>query len=85
MKAMYNGDLSVADYSKAFNTINYKTQIHKFQNHNISKSFLNWMVIDYLNDRSYYVTIDDKSFDKLTCGFGVLQESISGSILFNLC
>ena len=86
LKAMEKGEVTIsvfADYSKAFDTIDYETLIHKLHNLNISKTFLSW-IIDYLSDRSHHVTIDDKSSDKLFCGFGVPQGSILGPILFNL-
>ena len=59
VRAMDKGEVTVsvfADYSKAFDTIDYKTLIQKMHNLNISKNFLYW-VVDYLSDRTHHVTL----------------------------
>ena len=86
IRAMGKGEITIsvfADYSKAFDTIDYETLIHKLYNLNMSKDFLYW-VVDYLSERCHHVTIDDRSSSNLICGFGVPQGSILGPILFNL-
>lgn len=86
LRAMDKGEVTIsvfADYSKAFDTIDYETLVRKLHNLNISKSFLHW-IVDYLSDRSHHVTVDDKSSSNLISGFGVPQGSILGPILFNL-
>ena len=51
LKAMDRGEVTIsvfADYSKAFDTIDYETLIHKLHDLNISKTFLYW-IVDYLS------------------------------------
>ena len=86
LKSMKKGEVTIsvfADYSKAFDTIDYEILIKKLHKLNMSKEFLYWL-IDYLSDRSHHVAIDDKISSNLTCGFGVPQGSILGPVLFNL-
>ena len=86
LKAMEKGEVTVAvfaDYSKAFDTIDYSILIRKMRQLNFSKSFLHW-ITEYLTNRKHYVQIDDKSSPLLNASFGVPQGSILGPILFNL-
>ena len=51
--AMEKGEVTLsvfADYSKAFNTVNYRTIITKLNQLGFSKSSLHWMT-NYLTDR----------------------------------
>ena len=53
IKAMKRAEVTlmiVADFSKAFDTIKYKTVLKKLNYLGFSKSFLNW-TIEYLTDR----------------------------------
>ena len=86
INAMNEGEITIsvfADYSKAFNTIDFKRLLRKLTNVNIDKSFLHWMA-NYLSDCQHYVQIDNKKSSMLTVGFGVPQGSILGPIIFNL-
>ena len=83
---MNKGEITIsvfADYSKAFDTIDFKRLLRKLTNLNIDKSFLHWMA-NYLSDRQHYVQIDNKKSSVLTVGFGVPQGSILGPVIFNL-
>ena len=51
---------------------------------NFSKHFLYW-ILNYLTDRQHFVQIDSSISNILITSFGVLQGSILGPILFNLC
>ena len=86
INAMNKGEITIsvfADYSKAFDTIDFKRLLRKLTNLNIDKSFLHWMA-NYLSDRQHYVQIDNKMSSMLTVGFGVPQGSILGPVIFNL-
>ena len=73
-----------ADYSKAFDTIDFYTLIQKMHTFNFSKNFSYW-TINYLTFRQDFVQIDAQFSTLLTSQFGVPQGSISEPILFNLC
>ena len=86
INAMNKGEITIsvfADYSKAFDSIDFKRLLRKLTNLNIDKSFLQWMA-NYLSDRQHYVQIDNKKSSMLIVGFGVPQVSILGPIIFNL-
>lgn len=72
-----------ADYSKAFDTVEFKTVLMKMHNLGFSKDFLLWM-INYLSNRKQFVQIDDKQSSLATVQFGVPQGSILGPVIFNL-
>ena len=72
-----------ADFSKTFDTVDYKTLLKHLNNLGFSHSFLH-LISDYLTDRQQYVQVDDKFSDRLKVQFGVPQGSILGPILFNL-
>ena len=86
IKAMKRGEVTLtilANFSKAFDTIKYKTVLKKLNYLGFSRSFLNW-TIEYLTDRWNFVQVDDKTSDRLRVKFGVLQGSIMGPLIFNL-
>ena len=60
-KAMKRGEITLmvlADYSKAFDTIKFKTVLEKMNSLGFSKSFLQWTV-NYLTNRKHFVQIDN--------------------------
>ena len=73
----------LADYSKAFDTIDFFTLIQKMHSLNLSKDFLYWTMI-YLTFRQYF-QIDAHFSTLLTSEFRVPQGSIWGAIFLNLC
>ena len=73
----------LADFSKAFDTVNYKVVITKLSTLGFSKPFLRWLN-SYLSDRSRFAQIDDRTSESVNVGFGVPQESVLGAMLFNL-
>lgn len=73
----------LVDYSKAFDTVNFKSVIHKMHSMGFSKDFLTWMT-SYLTGRHQYVMIDDKCSQRLETCFGFPQGSILGPLIFNI-
>ena len=73
----------LADFSKAFDTVCFKTTLKKFYKLGFTKNYLKWF-ISYLSGRTQFVQIDDtKSHLKLS-QFGIPQGSILGPMIFNL-
>ena len=61
LRAMKKGEvilMVLADFSKAFDTVNYKILITKLSVLGFSKPFLRWLN-SYIGDRSHFVQIDD--------------------------
>ena len=86
LNAMEKGELTLAvlaDFSKAFDTVDYEVLIRKLNTVHMSKSF-QLFVLNYLTNRKQFIQIDDKSSSYATIHFGVPQGSILGPILFNL-
>jgi hypothetical protein len=86
LKAMKKGEVTLmvmADFTKAFDTVHYKTLIAKLSSLGFSKTFLRWL-INYLSEQSHFVQIDNRVSDPATVCFGVPQGSILGPMLFNL-
>ena len=86
LKAMSRGEITLsimADYSKAFDTVDYETLIRKLHKLRFSKDSM-LLIANYLSSRRQFVQIDEKSSDCLTVTNEVLQGSIIGPILFNI-
>ena len=86
IRAMKKGEVTLmvcADYSKAFDTVQFKAVLAKLHEMGFSKSFLLW-VLSYLSERRQLVQIDDKLSELVYLEFGVPQGSILGPVLFNL-
>ena len=86
LKAMDTGEITLsvmADFSKAFDTVDFETLIRKLHQLNFSKSSL-LILSSYLSNRKQFVQINDKESKKLTVLNGVPQGSILGPFLFNI-
>ena len=85
-KAMNRNEVSLslfADYSKAFDTVDYKTLVHKRHFLQFSHSYLHLMN-SYLTEMKQFVQIDEKRSPLARVYYGVPQGSILGPILFHL-
>ena len=86
MQAMSKGEVALmvlADFSKAFDTIDYKSLIRKMNVLRFSNCFLKWL-LSYLGNRYPFVQVDDRASELKLTSFGVPQGSILGPVLFNL-
>ena len=85
-KAMDKGEVTLmvmADFSKSFDTICFRTTLLKLHKVGFTKPSLKWL-LSYLCDRRQFVQIDDKSSSCQTIAFGLSQGSILGPMIFNL-
>ena len=82
IRAMKRGEVTMmvctADYSKAFDTVQFKAVLTKMHGMGFLHTFLQWKV-NYLTDRKQFVQIGDKSSETATIKFGIPQGSILGS------
>ena len=84
--AMQRGEVTLAvfaDFSKAFDTVDYKILLSHLSKIGFSNHLLK-LISNYLSNRYQYVQVDDLSSEKLLVNFGVPQGSILGPVLFNL-
>ena len=72
-----------AEYSKAFDTVQFMSAVSKMHSLGFSKYFL-LLMIDYRAQRRQLVQIDGRRSDMATVEFGVPQGSILGPVIFNL-
>ena len=76
MRAMRRGEVTLmvlADYSKAFDTINFKSVIHKMHSMGFSQNFLRW-ILSYLMGRRQFVQINDTSSSQLEIKLVFLRD-----------
>jgi hypothetical protein len=72
-----------ANYSKAFDTVQFRSVRTKMHGLGFTKSFLHW-IINYLTNRQQLVQINDNKSSLLTVEFGVPQGSFLGRVIFKL-
>ena len=73
LRAMKRGEVTLMvldDFSKAFDTIKYKTVLTKLSQLGFSNDYLKWTV-NYLTGRRHFVQIDDKTSGLCPVNFGV--------------
>ena len=86
IKAMKKGEVTLiafADFSKAFDTVNYRAILKLLHSIGFSHGALTW-IFNYLSGRRQFVQINDKQSSILDVYFGVPKGSILGPVLFNL-
>ena len=86
LNAMNKGEVTLsilADFSKAFDSVDYTVLIKKLSELNMSHKFLH-LTLSYISNRSQYVEIDSNKSRHEKINFGVPQGSILGPILFNI-
>ena len=75
--------IAFADFSKAFDTVDYATVLKKLHNVGFSRDAVSW-VFNYLIERKQFVQINEKQSEVVSVQFGVPQGSILGPVMFNL-
>ena len=86
IKAMRHGEITMmvlADFSKAFDTVQFSNLIMKMSKLGFSKQFLKW-TLSYVTDRRQFLQIDDKLSNMTAVKFGVPQGPILSLVLFNI-
>ena len=71
------------DLSKAFDTLDHKTLLHKLSNSGI-RGNANNLIKSYLSDREQYTALLGHNSDLKNVVFGVPQGSVLGPLLFLL-
>ena len=73
----------LADFSKAFDTVDYTVLIKKLSKLYMSPEFVH-LTLSYISDTSQYKQIDSNKSRHEKINFSVPQGSILGPILFNI-
>ena len=84
ISALDDKDLPISifmDLSRAFDTLDHTTLLHKLKYYGINGITLNWFN-SYLSNRRQYVEIDNVLSTKMVINTGVPQGSILGPLLF---
>ena len=74
-------DAAYLDFSKAFDSVPHKRLLHKLSSYGIKGNVLSW-ITDFLDQRTQFVTINDKQSESIPVSSGVPQGSVLGPTLF---
>ena len=69
------------DLSKAFDAVPHQRLISKLRGYGVEGKLLSW-INDFLNQRTQYVNINDKSSARVNVSSGMPQGSVLGPTLF---
>ena len=69
------------DFKKAFDTVNHNILLHKLNHYGVRGTESNWFK-SYLGTRHQHTTVNSFSFKNAYNGYGVLQCSVLGQLLF---
>ena len=69
------------DFKKAFDTVNHNILLHKLYHYGVRGTESNWFK-SYLGTRHQHTTVNSFSFKNAYNGYGVLQCSVLGQLLF---
>ena len=83
-----NGNISIVtclDLSAAFDTIDHNILLSRLEHvFGIHGTALQWFS-SYLSNRTQTVSINNSKFDPAPASYCVLQDSVHGPVLLNLC
>ena len=68
----------------AFDSLNYDILLSKLKFYGLQNNALQ-LLKSYLSDRSQYVQINNVKSNRHTVSCGILQDSVMGPLLFNIC
>ena len=87
IQAMKKGEVTLiafADFSKAFDTVDYANVLKELHNVGFSRDAVYWM-FNYLIERKQFVQIDEKQSEVVSVQFGVPQRSILRPVYCLIC
>ncbi|CAB4030636.1 Hypothetical predicted protein [Paramuricea clavata] len=76
--------IAFADFSRAFDTVDYSVAVRKLHDIGMSRAALKW-IVNYLSLRKQFVQVNDKQSELAKVTFGVPQGSSLGPFLSMTC
>ena len=72
-KVMKRGEITLADFSKAFDTVAFEKVLSRLHLMGFSRSALQW-IASYFMDRKKFVQVDDRSSAQINITDGFLMD-----------